>query len=125
MIRTRERKCPCCREFFFPDYRDAKTQIYCGKPDCRKASKTASQRQWSKKNPDYFKGPDHVERVRDWRKANPGAGRRTSAGGALQDHCSRIPQLDQQVNPPFPSPQPVQTSVLQDLWSKQHPVLLG
>ena len=125
MKRTRERKCPCCKDVFFPDYRNAKTQIYCGKPDCRKASKAASQRQWSKKNPDYFKGPDHVERVRDWRKANPGWGRRRSTGDPLQDHCSRIPLQDQQVIPPLSSPQPVQSSVLQDLWSGQHPVFVG
>ena len=125
MKRTRERQCPCCKDFFFPDYRNTKTQIYCGKPDCRKASKTASQRRWSEKNPGYFKGPEHVERVRAWREANPGSGRRRSASDALQDGCSRIPAQDQQVITHLSLSEPAQSSVLQDFWSTQHPVFVG
>jgi hypothetical protein len=49
-------------------------QRYCAKPACRQASKTASQRRWLQKpgNRDYFTGPTHVERVRQWRQAHPG-----------------------------------------------------
>lgn len=78
-----------------------------------------------RENPGYFKVPDHAERVRDWRKVNPGSGRRGGAGPALQDHCTRIPAQDQQVIQLLQPSQPAQSSVLQDLCSTQHPVFVG
>jgi hypothetical protein len=38
-------------------------------PRCRAASKAASQARWlaAPDNQDYFKGPTHVARVREWR----------------------------------------------------------
>jgi hypothetical protein len=38
------------------------------------ASKAASQRKWLDKpeNRDYFKGPENIRRVQEWRKQNPG-----------------------------------------------------
>ena len=56
MKRIRKRQCQCCKDFFFPDYRNLNRQHFCGKPECRQASKSASQKRWLKKNPDYFKG---------------------------------------------------------------------
>ena len=43
-------------------------------PECRKASKTASQKRWLQKpeNQDYFCGPENVKRVQLWREDNPG-----------------------------------------------------
>ena len=54
-------------------------------PPCRQASKAASQRRWLRKpdNRDYFSGPTHVERVRQWRQAHPGYWRRKAAQAAL------------------------------------------
>ena len=67
------RKCRHCRKLFVPDHRNRSRQKYCGAPECRKKSKAASQKKWLNKpeNQDYFRGPDHVERVRQWRKKNP------------------------------------------------------
>ena len=125
MKRTRERQCLCCKEFFFPDYRNAKKQAYCRKPACRKASKAASQRKWSRNNPDYFKGPVHVERVREWRGANPGRNNRKSSAGVLQDDCSRIPPVNQEVIDCLSSCSMVEASALQDFCLSQHPVIIG
>ena len=125
MKSIRERLCLRCKEFFAPDYRNAKKQSYCRNPDCRKASKAASQRQWSRQNPGYFKGPDHVERVREWRKANPGRHSRKTSGDVLQDHCSGITALDQEVSTFLPSDLPVRATVLQDFCLTQHPVFIG
>jgi hypothetical protein len=71
-------KCKHCRTFFAPDPRSAKRQRYCSTPACRQASKAASQHRWFQKpgNRDYFTGPTHVERVRQWRRAPPGSWRR-------------------------------------------------
>jgi hypothetical protein len=73
-LRPKRRKCRCCSEFFFPDYRNQDRQHYCGKAACQHASKLASQRRWSRKptNRDYFRDPENARRVRDWRKAHPG-----------------------------------------------------
>jgi hypothetical protein len=125
MKRIREQLCLCCKEFFLPDYRNANTQSYCRKPECRKASKAASQRQWSRQNPGYFKGPDHVERVREWRIANPGRRLRKTSGGVLQDHCSEITAQKQEVSECLPSDLPVHATVLQDYCFTQHPVFIG
>jgi hypothetical protein len=68
------RKCRHCRKFFFPDYRHSLTQLYCSAPDCRRACKAVQQRRWLRKgkNRDYFRGADHVERVRKWRQSHVG-----------------------------------------------------
>ncbi|MEA1949059.1 MAG: hypothetical protein U9N83_17365, partial [Thermodesulfobacteriota bacterium] len=64
---------PCvhCGKFFT---RRKREQNYCKEPECRKASKAASQKRWLQKpeNQDYFSGPENVKRVQLWREANPG-----------------------------------------------------
>lgn len=52
----------------------------------------SSQKKWLKRYPGYFCGPEHVERVRAWRAANPGYSRRKrrkpeapQSSDALQD----------------------------------------
>jgi hypothetical protein len=125
MKRIRERLCQCCKEFFFPDYRNTKTQTHCSKPECRKASKAESQRKWSSNNPGYFKGSDHVERVRAWRKANPGRSRLKGSGNVLQDDCSQITLTEQDVIGSLPTPVTIPAPVLQDYCFTQHPVFVG
>jgi hypothetical protein len=122
--RTTRRKCRCCREFFVPDYRNVERQHYCAQPACRQASKTASQRRWSRKteNHDYFRDKRHVERVQEWRRAHPGYWRKQK------------PQ-SQEAQPLAPQPlNPGQGScnapnrdlrTLQDLWLTEHPAFVG
>ena len=81
-------KCPHCQQLFIPDARNASRQRYCSKPACRKHSKADSQRRWLQKpeNRDYFRGAEHVERVKRWRAAHPGYWRRAKRSPvALQD----------------------------------------
>jgi hypothetical protein len=93
MIRhMRKRTGKHCKTFFDPDPRNVGRQHYCAKPRCRQASKAASQRRWLRKpaNQDYFRGPAHVERMRQWRQHHPGYGRRkasqaSDAPAVLQD----------------------------------------
>src|SRR5580704_13401255 len=81
------RKCLCCNELFVADPRHRADQKYCVKRACRRASKAASQKAWLSRpeNLDYFRGPEHVERVRQWRAEHPGYWRRAPEKGALQD----------------------------------------
>lgn len=88
MKRNKKKKCCHCRRLFVPDPRNYDKQGYCGRSACRTASKSASQKKWLNKpeNKNYFKGPDHVERVQEWRKKNPGYWKRSKSKIALQDH---------------------------------------
>ena len=128
MKRIKEQHCHCCKELFSPNYRNAKRQTHCLKPDCRKAAKAASQRLWAQNNPDYFKGSVHVNRVREWRQANPGRGRRKSTAAVLQENCDPIPSVKQEVISPLPPESPVlpaPPTVLQDFCLLQDPVFVG
>jgi hypothetical protein len=87
--RRRRRKCLCCRAWFTPDPRKRGQQRYCSEERCRKASKAASQQRWLSKsdNESYFHGPEHVDRVRRWRRTHPRYWRKRLAPEvlALQD----------------------------------------
>ena len=128
MKRIKERKCRCCAELFSPDYRNARHQEYCARPECRKASKVASQQKWLANNPDFFKGYTHVFRMQEWRRANPGRSRTKKTAPVLQEICSPIPSDNQEVTPhlsPIPTAPPPPVPVLQDFCLAQHPVFVG
>ncbi len=82
-------KCCNCKRLFEPDNRNRDRQKYCNSPECRKASKASSQKKWLRKpeNKNYFKGPLNTQRVKEWRKRNPGYWKRNSINkeDALQD----------------------------------------
>lgn len=89
MIQKTTRKCLNCSEQFIPDPRNRERQCHCGKPECQKVSKAESQRRWTRKpeNKNYFHGAENTDRVRQWRKANPGYRRkkRPASAGVQQD----------------------------------------
>ena len=64
--------CPHCKKTFTPDRRNRHHQVYCSASPCKAASKKASQAKWLTKNPDYHSGSVASDRVKAWRKANPG-----------------------------------------------------
>lgn len=68
------RRCRRCGRMFTPDHRNQGRQFYCFAPECRRASKFASQRKWSRKtqNLAHFRGEEEVRRVQEWRKTHPG-----------------------------------------------------
>jgi len=118
-----KRKCKHCRSFFAPDQRSAKRQRYCAQPACRQASKAASQHRWLQKpgNRDYFTGPTHVERVRQWRRVHPGYWRRP---GVQAPHA-----LQEGLTPPEPQKQSLDEGLtpyaLQDVFFMQPAVVVG
>lgn len=121
--RKRKRKCFNCHHFFTPDYRNVKRQKYCNRPECRKASKAASQHRWlqKKENCNYFRGDRNVHRVQQWRKKHPGYWRRKSPEdkNALQDSLSEKEEKKQEVS------KQLTASALQDVLNGQHAVLIG
>ena len=123
MSGIKRKKCRHCRDLFVPDPRNAKRQKYCRKPKCRKASKSASQRRWLAKpeNQGHFCGPANVQRVQDWRKANPGYWRkkRRKSKDALQDPLNGQPVENNSDKAEFVK------DALQDFLIAQPPVLLG
>lgn len=74
MASGERRKCKGCHKLFRPDPRNRYHQRYCSAPNCRVASKAASQARWlaAPENHDYFRGPVNVARVRAWRSRHPG-----------------------------------------------------
>jgi hypothetical protein len=122
------RKCKCknCRAFFLPDPRNAWHQQYCSEPECRKASKAASQKKWLMKeeNRHYFRGPLNVQRVQQWRSNHPGYWRRRAPQEPepLQDVLLENSEENQTVETPKTSGQ---NSALQELLNAQDTVLIG
>lgn len=121
MKRIKKKKCCHCRRLFVADHRNYDRQDYCRRPECKKASKAASQKQWLNKpeNKHYFKGADHVERVQAWRKKHPGYWKRSKPQTALQD-----PLIAQDVENTTNNDQK-DADALQDLLMRQPPVIIG
>ena len=95
-------QCLCCKEPFKAGARNIRHQEYCDKPDCRKASKAASQRLWQSKleNKNYHCGAVAVARVSAWQKAHPEFRERQKARrrSALQDDCLvQVPESTQEL----------------------------
>jgi len=125
MRKTQKKKCRNCRLLFVPDYRNREKQDYCEKTPCRKASKAASQKKWlsKPKNKDYFRGPDNVERVQQWREDTPEYWKRTKHSATLQDLLIAQP-IENKENNDQKNAQP-QKHALQDLLMAQSPVIIG
>ena len=118
-----QRKCLLCRCVYTPDHRNRKRQKYCTKPDCRKAAKAASQRNWLSKpeNQNYFRGPESTRRVQQWRLDHPEhrKRRRRQAEAALQDSLVSETFEQQQVTPPR------RQSALQESCAPQDALFVG
>jgi hypothetical protein len=123
MAENKRKKCCNCSKLFRPDPRNATRQKYCSKPQCRKASKAASQQRWLQKpeNQNHFRGAENVLRVQQWREANPGYWRRNrkTKQDALQDPLNSQPTENNDNNIHFTH------DALQDFLIAQPPVLLG
>jgi hypothetical protein len=132
-------QCNClhCNELFVADYRNRKRQKFCGKPECRKASKASSQRRWLQQpqNQDYFRGELNTRRVQDWRRAHPGYWRRQKPAAAalqepLQDLCpapdgAQGAQYQPITQDPAPSPAVALQDLCHDLYSAQPALVVG
>jgi len=92
--RGRKRKCRHCEKMYLPDPRTRDRQKHCSVPECQQASKSWRQQRWlnQPENRDYFRGPHHVLKTQEWRKAHPGYWRRVhKTKNALQDDCASEP----------------------------------
>ena len=65
----KKKKCKNCKTLFIPDTRNANRQKYCSEPE----------------NREYFRGPENVIRVQQWRKNNPGFWKKSK--NALAETC--------------------------------------
>jgi len=119
-----QRKCLCCNELFTADYRNGHHQVFCPKADCRRASKAASQRRWLSQsaNRSYFRGPENVRRVQQWRQANPGYAK----GRPKPPDSSQAPAAQGVVpGSDLVTPSPQSSRPLQDFCLAEHPVFIG
>lgn len=116
-------KCLNCNEEHRCEPRKRGRQRYCSKPDCRRASKAASQRQWLNRpeNQNYFRGSDNCERVRQWRLAHPGYKRnKMSASSGVLQEISNPQIIGNELIVPSDA-----ANVLQDLCIAQPAVIVG
>ena len=116
------RKCRHCKAFFQPEPRNRHHQRYCGRAECRRASKAASQRKWERQpeNRDYYGGPEKAEKVRAWRAAHPGYWKRArESSAALPDIL--IAQAAEVKGKAASDG----GAALPDVWTKQDPLLVG
>ena len=123
-------KCLHCADFFLPDAHNRERQRYCVKPGCRRASRAASQAKWLAKpeNLDHWKGTENVQRVQEWRKANPGYSRRRGPRRrvALQDVSTAQPIVPQpKADRVAEVALPALSVALPNDWESQNPVLVG
>lgn len=120
-------KCLHCKRLFVPDYRNRGRQKYCSAVECQSESKRRSQQRWvsQPENRDYFRGPDQVRRVQQWRAEHPGYWKRQPRRprGALQDACSEQVPVQQELLP-VQAPQ-VSRPALQELCEVKTPLLVG
>jgi len=120
-------KCLHCKKFFVPDYRNRGRQKYCSDLECQAASKQGSQRRWLSKpdNRNYFRSPDNVQRVRQWRAAHPGYWKQPprKPRRALQETCSAQVAVCEEVAQKQ-APQDSQPA-LQELCLVKTPLLVG
>jgi len=116
-------KCLNCNDLCCADARNRRHQRFCSKPECRRASKAASQRRWTARpeNQNYFKGTENCERSRQWRKDHPDYQRkkRSAPEVALQE-ISIIQPVDNE-----PTTAPDIGTALQDLCMSQPAVVIG
>jgi hypothetical protein len=118
---VRKKRCRHCKDLFYPDPRNDGRQKFCSRPECRKASKAESQRRWLNKpeNRNYFRNPENVARVQQWRREHPGYWRGSFKENALQDSLS--PDIKQ--NQIFTVK--LAPGALQDVLLEQRAVLIG
>ena len=120
-------KCLHCKRLFVPDYRNRGRQKYCSAVECQSESKRRSQQRWlsQPENRDYFRGPDQVRRVQQWRAEHPGYWKRQPRRPrrALQDACSEQVPVQQELLP-VQAPQ-VSRPALQELCEVKTPLLVG
>ena len=116
--------CAACGAIFIPEFRSAGRQRYCGRPECRKASRRESQRRWLAKvaNLGYHSGPEQSARVKAWREAHPNRRKRKLEGsqnpGSTATSPALITVLTEFALQDF-------CGALQDSWSPQVTALIG
>lgn len=117
-----QRKCRHCMEFFRPDPRNGYHQCYCGKLQCRRASKRASQRQWERRpeNGDYNRSAEKRAKVRAWQASHPGYWRRRREKKSVLPELCLTQLAEEQLDKPKRT-----ASVLPELLAMQPPVVIG
>ena len=96
-------------------------------PGCQAAGKQASQQRWLSlpDNRDYFRGPENVKRVPEWRAEHPGYWKRRprKARRTLQEICLAQDARHEPLVPPTASQD--SRLALQDLCEVKTPLLVG
>ena len=69
-MEAKKRNCCCCGRVFIPNKRLGDRQKTCGRANCKKKRNRENQRNWRRKNPEYFRG--RYDETKAWLERNPG-----------------------------------------------------
>jgi len=108
----------CCKPCSPSKYAKTRQKV-CNDSDCKKAAKKQRQAHWQSRNPEYFRGPENCQRVRQWRERNPDRSRRKAeTPNPPPEKSSRKTKSCNTQDPAF-------SGVLQDLAPIQSALLVG
>lgn len=79
--------CQHCGRYFVPDRRVGVRQRACGRAKCKQKRKKRAQKEWSDRNPEYFRGD--YWRVKQWRQQKRQSVPQAKAPGVIQDKIPR------------------------------------
>lgn len=113
-----QRPCCICHNSFIPNKFAGNRHVVCSRERCRKAAKKQRQADWFSRNPDFFSGPENVERVRQWRRKK--ARERATVPTEQKPPDPSSTQKAKSCNTPEPK-----NDVLQDSARPAEPVIMG
>ena len=113
-----QRPCCICHKIFTPNKFAGARQVVCSREPCRKAAKKQRQAEWFSRNPDYFSGPENVERVRQWR-------RKKALEGPPDPHPPKPPEAQSTQKAKSCNKCEPENEVLQDLAPPAEVVIMG
>jgi hypothetical protein len=110
-MKLRKRKCPCCGQWFTPKPQTAYHQRFCSSASCQRIRRRVTQARWRRRNRDYFRGKENVDRVRLWRSLHR---------GTLRPRYLRLIRIRLHLNRSISLPFALRKAgALQDLWLPQ------
>lgn len=117
-----QKNCCICHKPFVPNKFSGKRQEVCSREGCRREAKKQRQARWVARNPDYFRGPENVDRVRQWRckKALEKAQKAHAPPDAQEPADAPSSPKAESCNKPGP-----QKGALQDSAPPAEPVIMG
>ncbi len=102
MAKLRKKRCPFCKERFWPHPRVKDRQRACREPECQKKRRAQTQKAWREKNRDYWKARRLQQRLAQAKEAEKRTAERVRpgrprAGGSRAVHSPSVARVPQEL----------------------------